>query len=342
MCSDELMQALLAIMARIEENTGDQYELSDPYTIGGATGVYSVPSPYHTECEWAIISALGVGTFGFVAPVAAGVPTEFSVPATAGNVTIFTGSGMLNSALVTAVGTTDLEFLDGAGNVIAEVPSTATLDQVFQFNEAFNTSLVAVKATTTPVVTVTYTPTNASAGTLAMPATFVIGSKNPGPPVLSAAGADKFGGASGGADNNNALSSYVGALTQQAPFVTFGGDNFAPLPSPAFLYLQTSTPASTEALVTVIFRRKLQRTIPDKPRQGPHTHTHPQSRRGQRTFFSGFEEQYARPGGQPYEHEAIPVGNQDTANLRRGVFPLGPTTITHRGVGKDKHNNGKR
>ena len=332
MCSDDLMQKLLECLERIEENTGDQYELSDPYTIGGATGVYSVPSPYHTECEWAIISALGVGTFGFVA----GVPTEVSVPASAGPTTLFTGKGTLNSIEVTTAGTVALTFQDGAGNILDTVPAAAPVGTLRQPGEAFNTSLVANNLTTTGVVTVTYTPV----GSLAMTATFAVGSKNSGPPKLSATGADLFGAAAGGADNNNALPNYVGALTQQAPFVTFGGDNFMPLPSPAFVYLQTNTPASTEALVTVVFRRKLLRIIPDRPRQKPHTHTHVQSRRGERTFFGGFEEQYARPGGQPYEHENIPVA-QDTANLRRGVFPLGPTGITHRGVGKDKH-NGKR
>ena len=344
MCSDEVMEKLLACLERIEENTGDQYETSDPYTIGGATGVYSVPSPYHTECEWALISATGVGTFGFVAGSLGSeeAPANFNVPASAGPTTLMTGAGQLQSAVVTAAGTTNLSFQDAAGNVIATVVQPGTVGQEIQFNADFATSLVANNATTTPVVvaSVLKSAVPATAGTLAMAATFAIASKNSGPPKLSATGADTFGAAAGGADNNNALPAYVGALTNQAPLITYSGDAWMPLPSPAFVYLQTSTPASTEVLLTVQFRRKLARYIPDKPRQQPHTHSHPQSRRGQRTFFGGFEEQYARPGGQPYEHENIPV-SQDTANLRRGVFPLGPTGISHRGVGKDKH-KGKR
>ena len=346
MCSEETMQALLAIMERIEENTGDQYELSDPYTIGGATGVYSVPSPYHTECEWAIISALATGTFGFVAGSLGSeeAPANFNVPASAGPTTLMTGGGQLQSFVVTAAGTTNLTFQDAAGNVIATVVQPGTVGQEIQLNADFATSLVANNAATTPagIANVLKSAVPATAGSLAMTATFAIGSKNSGPPKLSATGADLFGSGAGGADNNNALPNYVGALTQQAPFVTFGGDNFMPLPSPAFVYAQTTTPASTEVLLTVVFRRKLLRTIPDKPRQKPHTHTHVQSRRGERTFYSGFEEQYQRPGGPAYEHEIVPV-TQDTASLRRGVFPLGPTGITHRGVGKDKDkHNGRR
>ena len=309
----------------------DEYETSDPITIGGSSGQYVFPSPWHTECEWAIISALGLGTFGFVAPALAGVPVEVNVPATAGNITLFTGTGMLNSALVTAVGTTDLEFLDGAGNVIAEVPSTATLDQSFPINQAFNTSLVAVKATTTPIVTVTYTPTVSSAGTAAMIASFAIGSKNPKQPSLSAVGADSFGNIlTSSPDNNNGLQSYVGGLTNQAPFVTFGGDNYMPLPSPAFVYLTTNTPANTEVLVTLQFRRKLDRVIPEKPRQAPHTHTHVMGRGQARRMSAGFDAKYPEEGV-PYEHQELQP--QDTGVARRGVFPLGPTTITHRGVG---------
>jgi len=208
----------------------DEYEISDPLTIGGATGNYVVPSPYHTECEWAVISALATGT-------------------------------------------------------------------------------------------------------LASAATFAIGSKNPKQPTISSTGGDSFGNVlTSGPDNNNALQSYVGALTSTAPYVTFGGDNYMPLPSPSYVYLTTTTPASSEVLVTIQFRRKLDRAIPDKPRNKPQTHGHVGSRRGYRTFMEGYAAQYPEEG-QPYQHEQIPI-TQDTIEQRRGVAPLGPTTITHRGVNK--------
>src|SRR6266567_2877102 len=136
--------------------------------IGGATGSYSVPSPYHTECEWTIISAtmLGNGTVG----------------------------------------------------------------------------------------------------------SYYVGSKNPSQPTLSATGANLFGQVSTSSpDNNNALGSYVGALTQNTPCIVYAGIPYMPLPSPAFVYLQTSVPASTGLYVTLQFRRKLDRVIPDKPRQRPQT-----------------------------------------------------------------------
>ena len=213
--------------------SGDEYEISDPLTIGGPTGNYAVPSPYHTECEWAIVSALAVGT-------------------------------------------------------------------------------------------------------LASSGTYAVGSKNNGQPTLLTTGAQSFGSvATSGQDNNNALQSYVGALTATAPFVTYGGDNYMPLSSPTLVFCAITAPASTIVLVTLQFRRKLDRAIPDKPRQKPHTHSHTGSRRGYRTMMQGFAAQYPEEGIQ-YQHEQIPV-TQDTAVGKRGVFPLGPTTIKHRGT----HTNGR-
>lgn len=210
----------------------DEYETSDPLTMGGATGSYVIPSPYHTECEWCIISALAVGT-------------------------------------------------------------------------------------------------------LASTGTYAVGSKNPAQPTLT--GSSAFGGLlTSGMDNNNALQSYPGALTAAAPFVTYGGDNYMPLPSPAYVYCTVTAPAATAVLVTVQFRRKLDRVIPDKPRQKPQTHSHTGSRAGRRSMMAGFAAQYPEEG-RPYQHEQIPV-SQDTAVGKRGVMPLGPTNITHRGVvKKDGH-----
>lgn len=211
--------------------SSDEYEVSDPITIGGASGQYMYASPWHTECEWAIISVTGLGT-------------------------------------------------------------------------------------------------------LASTATFVVGTKNPKQPTLSTNGSDSFGNAlSSSPDSNNGLPAYVGALTSQAPHVTYGGDNFMPMPSPAFVYLTTTTPATTEVLVTLQFRRKLERVIPNAPRQKPQTHTHAQPRQGARTFTQGFAAQYPQEG-KPYEHQ--PPQEQDTGMARRGVMPLGPTTIKHRGVAKQK------
>ncbi len=209
----------------------DEYEISDPLTMGGATGQYVVPSPYHTECEWSVISVTGLGT-------------------------------------------------------------------------------------------------------LATPASFALGSKNPKQPALSTTGADTFGSvATSSPDNNNALPSYVGAVSSAAPFVTFGGDNYMPLPSPSYVYLTTTTPATSEVLVTIQFRRKLDRIIPEKPRTKPHTHTHVTSRRQQRTTAQGFDAQYPEEG-LAYQHVGLP--EQDTGVAKRGVFPLGPTTVTHRQVGKNR------
>lgn len=323
---------------------GDEYEISDPLTIGGATGTYVVPCPYHTEGEWCVISAFALGTFGFVAPTLAveEAPANFNVAAVAGPTTLMTGAGQLQSAVVTVVGTTNLTFQDAAGNVIATVVQPGTVGQEIQFNADFATSLVANNATTTPVVTVSVLKSGsvATAGTLPSIATYAVGTKNPGQPKLSTTGADSFGSTvTSSPDNNNALQSYVGGLTNQAPFVTYGGNDFMPLPSPAFVYLQTVTPASTEVLITLQFKRRLDRVIPDKPRQKPQTHGHVQGRHNLRTFMQGFAAKYPEETA-PYTHEVL-LPEQDTATMRRGVAPLQPTTVTHRGVGKDRKDYGR-
>lgn len=81
---------------------------------------------------------------------------EVSIPATAGAVTIYTGAGVLISVVCTTGGSAALSFQDAAGAIIASIPSTATVGQIFSLNVPFGTSLVANKSTTTPVVTAAY------------------------------------------------------------------------------------------------------------------------------------------------------------------------------------------
>ena len=228
MCSDES----LAVLRHIDDTLNrDVYEYSDPITIGGATGNYMYASPWHTECEWSMVSACALGT-------------------------------------------------------------------------------------------------------IASRANFAIGAKLNVQPTLSNTGVDSFGNVITSApDSNNALQSYIGSLVATAPFMTFDGGNFTPLPSPAFVYLTTATPAATEILVTILMRRKLARYLPEKPRQKAQAHSHPTSRRGTRTMMSGFAAQYPEEG-QPYQHEQ--TESQDTGVGKRGVFPLGPTDTVHRGVGKKR------
>lgn len=83
---------------------------------------------------------------------------EVQIPATAGALTVTNQPGVLVSAVVTATGASALTFQDGAGNIIGEVLSSATVGQEISFNNAFFNTLVANKSATTPVVTITYTP----------------------------------------------------------------------------------------------------------------------------------------------------------------------------------------
>lgn len=319
MCDDESKMLLQHILDALESDT---YEYSDPFTIGGATGQYQIASPYNTECEWSIVSATAVGTFGFVAPTASTEESfqEANVPATAGNVTLFTGAGELLSAVVTAAGTTNLNFTDGAGNTIATVVQPGTVGQELQFNASFSTSLVAQKATTTPVVTVSVlmAGTVGSLGTLASTATYVIGARNSSQPTLSATGADKFS-VFGGKDGNP-LQSYVGALTQQAPCITYQSE-FMPLQGNAGLFLMTNTPSSTEILVTVMFRRRLERYIQEIPQLKPHTHV-PLSGRMARTFMQGFADDSKRMGvpinPKPQEDTSLAAGGRSGSTGKVG------------------------
>lgn len=111
--------------------------------------------------QWpgAIQMFLYLRSFSIVPQNTTNVPTETSVPATAGNVTIVSGAGTLLTVMCTTVGTAALNFQDGAGNIIGIVPASATVGQVFTFNMPFNTSLVAQKTANTPVVTVGYVAT---------------------------------------------------------------------------------------------------------------------------------------------------------------------------------------
>lgn len=223
MCSQDTQEQMLACLRSMEETlSSDQYEYSGPYTIGGATGIYAQKTPWNTECEWGIISALAVGTLG----------------------------------------------------------STAT---------------------------------------------YALGSQNPAQPTLSSS--SSFALTTASTDTMNSLQSYVGALTSQAPFITYAGDDYVALGPPHYIYLSTNTPNSTAVLVTIQFRRKLIRYIPDIPRPKPHTHMVP-SRRALRSLpaqspmVAGFAAQYPQEGV-AYQHQDLP--QQDTAVARRGIFPLGQT-----------------
>ena len=311
---EKILDVLLHILAKLDS---DPYEYSDPYTIGGATGNYSLFSPYNTEAEWAIIAATGLGTFGFVAPTLATeeAPANFNVPASAGPTTLFTGPGVLQNAVVTAVGTTNLTFQDAAGNVIATVVQPGTVGQELPFSAEFVTSLVANNAATTPVVTVSILKYGAAAtlGTNPSSAIFVVGARNPSQPTLSTTGADVFSKA--GNKDGNQLSSYVGALTQQAPFITFSPE-WMPLQGNTGIFLNVATPTTTEVLVTLMLRRKLEFLIPTIEARKPHAHT-PLSARNARTFMAGFAEGMHRIG-MPIN----PQPEQDPGRFKRAASGL--------------------
>ena len=117
--------------------------------------------------QWpgAINAYLVIRQFGIITVNGNTQSTNVNIPATAGALTVYTGSGTLLSAVVTAAGASNLTLQDGAGNIIGIVPSTSVVGAVINFaNAGFATSLIANKSATTPVVTLFYSPTQLSTG----------------------------------------------------------------------------------------------------------------------------------------------------------------------------------
>jgi len=142
---------------------------------------------------------------------------------------------------------------------------------------------------------------SATSGTTA--ASYVVGSKNPIQANLGFANADVL--APAGYSDNNPLQSYVGSLTTQAPTVTYT-DAYMPLAGNGTVYLRVVS-ASGEALITIRFRRKLEKWIPTiQPLPKPSTHT-PLSARNARTFMQGFRDDSTRMG-----HPMNPRPQEDT------------------------------
>ena len=130
-----------------------------------------------------------------------------------------------------------------------------------------------------------------------------------------------FGLQSNGADSNAFEGYFIQCTT--TGFMPF--EYWLPLGRGASITASVNaTSGNTYAIIC--FRRKLDRVIPDKPRQKPHSHT-PLSRRALRALpaqsqmAAGFEAQYPHDGV-PYQHVGIPA-QQDTAVARRGIFPMG-------------------
>jgi hypothetical protein len=169
---------------------------------------------------------------------------------------------------------------------------------------------------------------------------FAVGSGQTQPTLFVQGTQDKFGSvASGGRDSFNGLPSYVGQLQTSNPLVTFP-TIWQPISMPPIIYATVTVNSQSEVLVTVQFRRLLLRLVPDKPRQRPSTHSHPQSRGSFRRLAamspmaSGFESRTVV--GSPYEQAGIPTIpernsgkvpiSQDTANngvQSQGTFLMG-------------------
>ena len=152
-----------------QRTDGGWQHIVDNYATGSSTltagAQVSVPVTLKLMPNWKILQWPGATSFmlcirSFCATAQANIitPIETSVPATAGNVTIYTGPGTLETVTVTTTGASALNFQDGAGNIIATIPGGSVAGFTLNGQFGFQTSLVAQKSATTPVVTVEYTP----------------------------------------------------------------------------------------------------------------------------------------------------------------------------------------
>lgn len=229
--AEEILQELQDI-ASASITSG--YEPGPFMTVGGPTGLYSIHSPWNTECEWSPISFSALTGRGMV--VASGAnPGLVTLP----------GDGSLSIGLATSQDSNPLE------------------------------AFVTVQA----------------------------------------------------ANNGVAL-----------PLV------WQPLGRGGNIYVQITMAAGAQsAYFTVVFRRLLDKYIPDKPRQQPHTHTHSGSRMhlrklaAQSNMVAGYEDQYPTLNGKTgsFTHgdarTVLQEGagqnqlapGQDATVARRGMFPLG-------------------
>ena len=135
---------------------------------------------------------------------------------------------------------------------------------------------------------------------------FAIVSQSNGIAVPDITGATQYGLASSGGDSNPIEGLLINASTnssKQPPLF------WQPLGRGINLYVAINAQATFATFISVAFRRKLNRYIGKPPIRKPGTHSHPTSRRHNRTFMDGFEAQYPHD---EYVHEEIPV-TQDTA-----------------------------
>ena len=142
----------------VENYATGQTTLTGGATVAAAVVLKNAPNWKLNQWPGANQFYLCIRSFSLTSQNISTAPTEVSVPATAGNITLFTGPGTLQSIEVTTTGASALNFQDGAGNIIATIPGGSAAGFVLSGNFGFQTSLVAQKSATTPVVTASYTP----------------------------------------------------------------------------------------------------------------------------------------------------------------------------------------
>jgi hypothetical protein len=361
MCNDE---AILQCLQAIEDTlSSDQYEPGPIKTVGGISGSYIVRSPYNTECEWAIAAVVNSGVTFSTATTSANTLATISSAARATFSQQYTVSVVTELAIdfnVTALtggASPTVTFKIsrvGADGILYQLEQAAALSAagVISYNigagadnKPFGVTIQVDMVVTGAPTSITFsgsiigkggvTPTN-TAGFVA------VSSNDPSISQMNPFAPPAFGAVTTGEESNAFDGIYIpiGTLPIQ-PFAP--PEIWQPLGRGVNLFVYVNNTANSQVYVYVTFRRKLARYIPDKPRQQPHTHTHPQSRMHQRklaaqsTMVAGYEEQYPVAGGKPFSHadprSVLQQGaaqqqlapGQDPAVVRKGVFSLGPT-----------------
>jgi hypothetical protein len=364
MSDDKLFDVLLAIEQAV---SGDQYEPGPIKTVGGPTGSYILRSPYNTECEWSPVAAFSSGAnisnSGALNLSLATIPSSaratFSQQYNVGyvenlaidfNVTALTGGAAPTVTFkISRLGLDGILYqLEQATALSAAGTISYNIGSGFDAKGFGNTIQVDMVLTGAPTSVTFSGSIQGGITTVPPPNAGFIALSSSDPSIAQITTSAAFGALANGEEGNAFDGLYIPlsapSLQAYAPF-----EVWQPLGRGANIYVcVNSLVGSGLAYLQIAFRRKLLRYIPDKPRQQPHTHTHPQSRMHQRklaaqsTMVAGFEEQYPVEGGKPYSHadpravlgqgtaqQQLAPG-QDTAITRKGVFSLGRTDNVRR------------
>jgi hypothetical protein len=100
----DLLDSLTKRVEQLSRAVVAPYELTDPLTIGGPTGVYALANPYQTPCEYSLLS------FASFDAASALVSTQRNLPQLAATGSLSAAGGMADPGSQTIVLTTNAQI----------------------------------------------------------------------------------------------------------------------------------------------------------------------------------------------------------------------------------------